>query len=148
MIRIGTFRDIPNIISNLYSFYNTNEGYYSNYEPNETYVYNSLSLIIQNPHVDILVEDTHKGFAIIEFGPEWYTDRMIATEKFVFVHPDHRQGSTFLRLVRGMEQWARSRQAYALWVGVSTNEQTDRIAHAYQRMGYFPAGRQFVKILT
>jgi GNAT superfamily N-acetyltransferase len=144
MIRIGTFRDIDNIISMLYSFYNEVEGYYSNYPPNESYVYNSLSHIIQNPNADILVADY--GYAIVCLAPEWFTDRIVANEIFVYVAPEHRQGSSFLRLVRAMEKWARDRQAYALWAGAST-EQHKQISSAYESMGYKPMGRALVKIL-
>lgn len=147
MIRIATQKDIPSIISLLYSYYGKVDGYYSSYEPDEVYVTNNLSLIMQNSNVDILIDGGCKGIAIVEYGPEWFTKRNVATEKLVLVHPDHRRSTTFLRLVRAMERWAKDRHCYALWTGVSTNEEPDRIANAYLRMGYTASGRMFLKLL-
>lgn len=54
----------------------------------------------------------------------------------VFVLPEHRGGTSFLRLVKTFEQWAKERGAQEIQLGVSTGVHPEQTVRMYERLGY------------
>lgn len=68
-----------------------------------------------------------------------------ATDVGVFVLPEHRGGTAFLRLVRAFEEWAREQGATEIQLGVSTQVETEQTVRMYERLGYTMASFGLVK---
>lgn len=65
------------------------------------------------------------------FGPDRY-----ATDLTVYVRPEHRGGTAFVRLVAAFEAWAREQGVDEVDIGISTDIHAERTVHAYERLGY------------
>src|SRR3990172_4990705 len=73
------------------------------------------------------------GFVVGEFffGRDRY-----ASDLFVYVTPESRGGSAFLRLVKAFEAWANEFGVAEKLLGVSTGIHTERTVRAYEGLGY------------
>ena len=54
----------------------------------------------------------------------------------VFVLPEFRGGSYFLRLVKTFENWAKEKGAQEIQLGVSTGVHPEQTVRMYERLGY------------
>lgn len=68
-----------------------------------------------------------------------------AVEFVVYVAPEHRGGTTGVRLVRAFEDAAAIRGAQYIVLGISTGINADRTERLYERMGYEVAGTSLLK---
>lgn len=75
----------------------------------------------------------------------WFSDERFLTDLTLYVKPEHRRGTTFMRLVRALEGWARAEGIADLALGVSTEIHAARTVEAYEAMGYRLAGYTMVK---
>lgn len=75
----------------------------------------------------------------------WFSDERFLTDLTLYVKPEHRNGTTFMRLVRALEGWARDEGITDLAFGVSTEIHAQRTVEAYEAMGYRLAGYTMVK---
>lgn len=78
---------------------------------------------------------------IIGFFAGLVTEQYLSHDKYatdigVFVLPDHRGGSAFIRLVRAFENWAVEQGATELLMGVSTGIHPEKTVRMYERLGY------------
>ena len=72
----------------------------------------------------------------VYIAESWYGHDRKASDLTVYVMPEHRGSSAFLRLLRAAEAWAVSRGAVEMSIGVSTSIHTDKTVRAYERSGY------------
>lgn len=72
------------------------------------------------------------------------TDR-VASDIGVFVLPEHRGGSAFVRLVRAFEAWAIAEGAREISLGISTQVQAEQTVRMYERLGYTMASVGLIK---
>ena len=91
-------------------------------------------------HAKVLVADiegTIAGILVAVLSPAWYAPRhTIATELAWWVSPEHRKGTTAIRLIQAFEQWAIESGASMVSM---TNLQVDdngAVANMLGRMGY------------
>lgn len=76
------------------------------------------------------------GMFVGILGERWFGTDRYATDLAVYVKPEHRGTSAFLRLVRAAERWAAECGVEEIDLGVSTGTDTEHTVHAYQRLGY------------
>ena len=69
----------------------------------------------------------------------------VASDIGIFVMPEHRGSSAFLRLVRAFEEWAIREGASELTLGVSTQIQVDQTVRMFERLGYTMASFGLIK---
>lgn len=68
-------------------------------------------------------------------SPHWFSDDLVANEYGVFILPDHRGGMTAVRLVRGYIDWAKSKGAQMIQMGISTGVHVEETEALYQAIG-------------
>ena len=72
------------------------------------------------------------GFVMEHF----LSNQTFASDAGVYVLPEHRGGSAFVRLVKAFEAWARERGASEIHLGTSTGVQPEKTVRMYERLGY------------
>lgn len=72
------------------------------------------------------------GFVVEHF----FSHDRYASDLVVYVAPGHRGGSAFVRLVFAFEDWAASRGACEIVLGVSTELNPEATVAMYERLGY------------
>lgn len=81
------------------------------------------------------------GTIILSIGPLWYAPKvLVARDLLVWVAPEHRGGSTFIRMIRAMEAWARNVGITKLYLSQSTGIEVDKTAQLYEKLGYSVSG--------
>jgi GNAT superfamily N-acetyltransferase len=65
----------------------------------------------------------------------FFCDERVACDVVLFVEPQRRGSSAAARLVRAFREWARSRGAREICLGVSTDVDAERTGVFYERMG-------------
>lgn len=61
---------------------------------------------------------------------------LFACDIGVFVLPEFRGGSCFVRLVKTFENWAKEKGAQEIQLGVSTGVHPEQTVRMYERLGY------------
>lgn len=82
-----------------------------------------------------------KGEQIVGFFAGFVVEHFLsnlsyASDAGVYVLPEHRGGSAFLRLVKAFEAWAYERGAHEIQLGTSTGVEPEKTVRMYQRLGY------------
>jgi GNAT superfamily N-acetyltransferase len=85
------------------------------------------------------------GMTVGLIADRWFSEERFLTDLTLYVKPEHRRGTTFMRLVRALEQWAAAEGIADLALGVSTEIHAARTVEAYESMGYRLAGYTMVK---
>lgn len=81
------------------------------------------------------------GTIILSIGPLWYAPKvLVARDLLVWVAPEHRGGSTFIRMIRAMEAWARNVGITKLYLSQSTGIEVDKTVRLYEKLGYSVSG--------
>lgn len=65
------------------------------------------------------------------FGRDRY-----ACDVAVYVHPDHRGGPGFVRMMKAYEAWCRIRGVREIHIGLSTGIELEKTARLYEKLGY------------
>jgi GNAT superfamily N-acetyltransferase len=69
----------------------------------------------------------------------------VASELVVYVAPESRGGTAAMRMLKAFEDWAFSKGADEIVLGVSTEVHAKRTAEFYQRLGYEMSGYTCIK---
>lgn len=85
------------------------------------------------------------GVTVGVMAERFFNDERYVTDLTVYVKPEHRGGSAFLRMVKALEAWAAENGVADLAIGVSTEIHAERTVHAYEKLGYRLAGYTMVK---
>ncbi len=85
------------------------------------------------------------GMMVGVIAERWFCDAKFATDLTMYVRPEFRGTSAFMRLMGVFEQWAKAQGVTDFAIGVSTEIHPDKTVHIYQRMGYTLAGYTMVK---
>ena len=80
-------------------------------------------------------DDTVVGAVAAMIGQHWFSEDIVANEYGVFILPQHRGGMTGARLVRGYIEWAKTKGANMIQLGISTGVHTDETAALYRALG-------------
>ena len=88
------------------------------------------------------------GMTVGVIGERFFNDERFVTDLTVYVKPEHRGGSAFLRMIRALEQWAAECGVADMAIGVSTEIHAERTVHAYEKLGYTLSGHTMVKKLN
>ncbi len=88
------------------------------------------------------------GMAAAVTYPVWFdSDHLTAQELFWWVEPLHRGGHMGAALRNGLEDWARGKGCLTMEMGALEASRPEALAHLYERKGYGPKERIFVKSL-
>ncbi len=81
--------------------------------------------------------------------PCWFdSDHLTAQELFWWVEPDYRGGPLGTELRKSLEDWARDKGCLTMEMGALETLRPEALAHLYERKGYGPKERIFVKRLA
>jgi len=87
------------------------------------------------------------GMFVAVLSERWFSADRFVSELAVYVKPEHRGGTAFVRLVRTMERWALAQGVPDIALGVSTGIHPGRTVRAYRKLGYRLGGYTMTKNL-
>jgi GNAT superfamily N-acetyltransferase len=88
-----------------------------------------------------LDEEELLGTIILAVSPLWYAPKeIVARDLLVWVAPEHRGGSTFIRMIKAVESWALRANISRLYLSQSTGIEVERTARLYEKLGYSVSG--------
>jgi GNAT superfamily N-acetyltransferase len=142
-IRPGTAEDLPAIVAMGRDFLAASP-YAPHFAENQVQMQALATQLIAADTAAILVAEQDGaivGMLGIIASPHFISGEMTAGEVFWWVDPAHRGGG--VRLLRAAEAWAQARGAVAMQM-IAPN---DRVGEFYERVGYQPIERTFIRRL-
>lgn len=116
------------------------EGAFANCDWDEQKLLN----LFEQPHVFcVLAKNTHGEYVAFFLGAvhqQYFGNDWVATDLATFVHPEHRGGSYFLRLVKEFEAWAQSLGVKEIYLSQSTGINIEKTKSMFERLGYQAIG--------
>lgn len=88
------------------------------------------------------------GFLMGMLSEYFFSAATIACDEAFFIEPTHRRAWAAIELLRAFRQWAQSRGAAELCLGISTGAEHRRIGRFYERMGLTMVGGIYKQRLT
>lgn len=105
-------------------------------------------VLLSNPNGVVLLAENDSeiigmmaGFASEHF----FSQQLFATDFVLFIEPDHRGGSSAMRLIKEFEKWARDLGVVEIVLGISTEVHAGRTADLYARLGFDQSGITMIK---
>lgn len=87
--------------------------------------------------------DNLEGMIYLQVTSMWYTDDPCLEELYTFVRSDYRRSKNAVYLLH-FSKWCAETTKLPLFIGVISNEQTERKVQLYQRQFSRPAGNFFL----
>lgn len=108
----------------------------------------TLNNLMQDGILKVAENGSVQGAAgALVFPMYWNRYEMVAQELFWFLRPEYRNGSTGIKLLFALENAARAQGAKRIMMLCLDALEGDRVASIYQRLGYAPQERTYVKWL-
>lgn len=67
--------------------------------------------------------------------PHWFSDDLVSNDYALFMLPEHRGGTTAIRLARAYIEWAQAKGAKMIQLGISTGVHAEETAALYKAIG-------------
>ena len=96
-----------------------------------------------NPQIQCWVtvkDETVTGMMAGQVFEYEFGQSLIASDILVFVSPEHRGGTAFLRLVKEYIEWSKSLGAEMIFLNQTTGTAQEAVARLYQRIGFESVG--------
>lgn len=107
-----------------------------------------LDATLLYPHRYFVAYDSEfKGFILINIGTEFFNDVKRATDLALYVKPEFRGTSLFVKLILAAEKWAKENDAVELTIKHNTGIELDKATGSFTKLGFDTAGRIFSKEL-
>lgn len=109
-----------------------------------------VSVSLQDPkgHCILVAESATAGLVGMLGGyvlPLFFTDALIAQDKFFYVLPEHRGSSAAVKLLMAFERWAKNRQVAEIDINMSVDIDRARFDRFMRHAGYQPCGQNHFK---
>lgn len=83
--------------------------------------------------------DIITGMMVGFLAPMWFSNSATtACDIALYLKPEYRGGLSAIRLIKAFDDWAVSKNASVIQMGVSTNVNPERTSNLYTRLGYKP----------
>lgn len=148
-VRTATEADVPELLEMGRAMHAESPRYrHRHYSPDKVEQFARRLVATGGTHVaeiDGRIVGMFAGFVV----EDWFGNDRVASDFVVYVRPEHRGSSAFVRLVKAFEKWAAGQGAVEIAPGVSTEVDPDKTVALYERLGYRALGaRVLTKRLT
>jgi len=140
-IRQLTEADIPQIIHLGRLMHDESQYSYLHFSPDKVIAKCNDALV--NPQIQCWVtvkDETVTGMMAGQVFEYEFGQSLIASDILVFVSPEHRGGTAFLRLVKEYIEWSKSLSAEMIFLNQTTGTAQEAVARLYQRIGFESVG--------
>lgn len=148
MIKKATLLNLPEIFSLSKELYLDSINHRSLYIWDDEKALLALQQFITDENSIILIDynaEGLKGYIIAELNSPIAGHSVIASVVALYVKPKYRGGTTFLRLIKFFESWAREKNATFFELGVSSGVNHDKTLSYYSALGYRPSSVSYIK---
>jgi len=95
----------------------------------------------------IAYDDQFHGFILMHMGTEFFNDVKRASDLSVYIQPEFRGTSLFVKLIKSAEKWAKENGAVDLTINHNTGIDIEKATSSFVKLGYSEKGRIFSKEL-
>lgn len=126
------------------------ESRFAHYPLHEDKLKQVVAVALQEPkgHCILIAESSSTGPVGMLGGyvlPLFFTDALIAQDKFFYVLTEHRGSSAAVKLLMAFERWAGNRQVSEININMSVDIDTARFDRFMQHAGYRACGQNHFK---
>lgn len=147
-VRLATLEDVPAIVA-LGAVMHAESPRFSRFPYSPEKVADVTASMLFNTKSIVIVAEHPEDGLVAMFGgfvaEHYFSTAKYASDAAMFVHPKHRGGSVFPRVLKTFEEWAISQGAIEISPGISTEVDADRTLRLYERFGYRLSGHLTVK---
>ena len=112
------------------------------------YIEANIKLMINHPNYLILIDEEYTCFLIAHVTSNALLPIYEGFEDYIYVSPDHRGTSRFIRLLTDYEEWLIEKNIKYSNIGVGTGIMNDKVKELYIRCGYSEYYSGFKKELS
>lgn len=138
-VRKATVEDIPALLP-LWAAMHAESPHYRDRNYSERKVYNSAFVIIGKPDLGgiLVAESEGRIVGVLAFvvAEDFFGHDKFTTDLVVYVTPEKRGGTAFVRLVTAYEKWADELGIVEKFLGVSTGIDMDKTVDMLERLDY------------
>lgn len=140
MIRPATFEDVQPMVELGALMHRESRFSVLQYDPEK--VGATIRYLIDNDQCALVAEDNGEviGGFIGMIMPHWASQDLVASDLTLFVHPNKRGGLSAAKMVKAYREWAVSRGAKMVNLGISTGVNAELTGQLYERMGFTRIG--------
>ena len=88
------------------------------------------------------------GFLLGHMTEQFCSFVKIAKEQAMYIVPEYRGGTTFMKMFKVFEQWAKDNKAQEIFIGHSSGIKTETATSLFPRLGYSLTGYTYNKELN
>lgn len=115
---------------------------------NEQKCWTALDGTLRYPdNVFIAYDDQFRGFILVRMGFEFFNDIKRASDMALYVKPEFRGTSLFVKLIHAAEKWAKENGAFDLTINHNTGIDVEKASSSFTKLGFTEHGRIFSKEL-
>lgn len=118
---------------------------YIKVEPDEQYVRDNLTSMIEQPVFIGYIDVDLRGFMFGIASRTWYDSELNAHELLLYILPEYRGGLLAARLIKQFELHAKSLDCVHVRAGTSTLVNTESVLRLYERLGYTREANTVIK---
>ena len=144
MLRPITTDDVGLIIDHILALH-VESAHYNKVTPNEPYVHNTLTSMIEQPSFIGTIDVDLRGFIFGNANRSWYDPTINAYECLLYILPEHRGTMLAPRMIRQFEKYASRLGCVNVIAGASTLVNTETTLRLYERLGYTRVGNTVTK---
>lgn len=144
MIRNATLQDIPALVALGWLMHE--ESIYAPYSYDPNKVTEMIEALVTTRFGIALVAEIDGkviGGFIGTVVEHWFGHDTVASDLALFIDPEHRAGSTGLKLIKKYIETAREKNASQIMLANSTGYKSDRVAKLFEAMGFKRRGFVF-----
>lgn len=148
MIREANFLDIPDVVKIGRELYESAINHNSMYEFDDEKALTVCKHFIDSDDSIVLIDKNGgeiTGFFIGQLTTPLVGTETIAVDVMLFVRPEYQGGYTIFKLIKKYEQWAKSKGAKFIQLGVSSGLKQQRTLSMYSYLGYRPHSAIYFK---
>lgn len=93
----------------------------------------------------IAFDSEYKGFIIMQITEHFFTNAKMASDFCLYIAPEHRGGTLFLRLIREAAKWAVANGAQEFTIYHNTGIKTEAAPRLFEKIGMNMAGYIFTQ---
>lgn len=140
-VRLMAERDIPKVVAMGADMHAESQYRGMDYDP---YVCHALAeAVIQDPNQIALVAETDGevvGMISGYVAPFYFGSDLMAADRILYVMPEYRGSSAFIRLVKAFCEWATEEGARQVFISTSSDINTDQTDALFERMAFETVG--------
>lgn len=146
LVRALTVKDLPELLNRIKDA-GAESGWKNIFEYDANYIADQLTRMIYDDNWLVIGSNDVGAILIASVSSPWFTPDVIAQEQLFYAHPDIRNKGRVQALIELYIQWAKSKQAKRIHLGVNLGINNDVGNYLCNKFGFSKAGNNYEKLI-